>query len=104
MSILKDVLKDEYERLKSLERWYNHEIASLPKGSISIKKRKGREYLYINYRQKDRVKSDYVGYASSEKSSEMISKIEKRKEYEKELKAVKSDLKELERALYGKKI
>ncbi len=104
MSVLKDVLKDEYERLKSLEQWYNHEIASLPKGSISIKKRKGREYLYINYRQKDKVKSDYVGCVSAEKSSEMISKIKQRKEYEKELKAVRNDLKELERALYGKKI
>ena len=79
MSILKDVLKDEYERLKSLERWYNHEIASLPIGSISIKRRKGREYLYINYRHKEKVKSDYVGYVSSEKSSEMISKIKKKK-------------------------
>ncbi len=104
MSILKDVLKDEYKRLNSLVQWYKQQIASLPKGSISIKRRKGREYLYINYRQKDKVKSDYVGYISSEKATEMIIKIKQRKDYENELKAVKNDLKELERALYGKKI
>lgn len=104
MSILKDVLIDEYERLKSLGEWYKQEIVSLPKGSISLKKRKNREYLYINYRKKSKVKSDYVGLASSEKAIDVANKIKQRKNHEQELKVVKQDLKELERALYGKKI
>ncbi len=104
MSILKDVLNDEYSRLQSLSQWYSKEIALLPKGSISIKKRKNRDYLYINYRLKERVKSDYIGYVASEKAIGVIKKIKQRKEYERELKAVKSSLKELERVLHGKKI
>lgn len=104
MSILKDVLSDEYERLKSLEEWYKQEILSLPKGSISLKKRRDREYLYINYRENNKVKSDYVGFAASEKAVDTANKIKQRKNYEEELKTVKQDLKELKRALYGKKI
>ena len=104
MSILKDVLTDEYKRLKSLGEWYKQEIVSLPKGSISLKKRKNREYLYINYREKNKVKSDYVGLASSEKAVDVANKIKQRKKIEEELKSVKQGLKELERALYGKKI
>ena len=104
MSILSDVLKDEYERLKSLEEWYKQEIGSLPKGSLSLKKRKNREYLYLNYREKSKVKSDYVGLASSKKAIDVANKIRQRKNHEQELKAVKQDLKEVERALYGKKI
>ena len=103
MSILQDVLLDEYERLKSLAQWYVKEISSLPKGSISIKKRRDREYLYINYREKNKVKSNYVGLVSSEKAVEIANKIKQRKKFEKELKVVKRDLKELERALYAKK-
>ncbi|MBU0994875.1 MAG: hypothetical protein KJ737_20480 [Proteobacteria bacterium] len=104
MSVLKDVLSDEHERLKSLVQWYKQEIASLPKGSMSIKKRKDRKYLYINYREKNKVKSDYVGLVSSEKAAELANKILQRKKYEEDLKVIKKDLKELERALYGKKI
>ncbi len=104
MSILKDVLSDEHERLKSLVQWYKQEIALLPKGSISIKKRKDREYLYLNYREKDRVKSNYVGHIKSEKAIEVGDKIKQRMKYEEELKVIKKDFKELERALYGKKI
>ena len=104
MSILKDVLSDEYERLKSLVQWYIEKMSSFPKGSISIKKRRDREYLYINCREKNKVKSDYVGLVSSEKASEVANIIKQRKKYEEELKTVKRDLKEFERALYGKKI
>jgi len=76
----------------------------LNKGSISIKKRKDREYLYINYRQKNKVKSDYVGLASSKKAIGMANEIKQRKKYEEKIKIIKKDLKELERAFYGKKI
>lgn len=104
MSILKDVLSDEHERLKSLVQWYKQEISLLPKGYISLKKRKGRDYLYINYRQKNKVKSGYVGLASSEKAIAIVDKIKQRKKYEAELKPIKSDLKEIERAINGKKV
>lgn len=104
MSILKDVLSDEHKRLKSLVEWYKQEISLLPKGYISLKKRKGRDYLYVNYRKKNKVKSGYVGIASSEKAIAVAEKIKQRKKYEAEFKSIKNDLKEIERTLYGKKI
>ena len=61
MSYLKSILKEEYERLRALSGKYQDEISALPRGSISIKKRNQREYVYLAYRKKGNVKFEYVG-------------------------------------------
>ncbi|MGE0084497.1 MAG: hypothetical protein AB7S75_08745 [Desulfococcaceae bacterium] len=104
MSYLKNIMQEEHQRLKALSEKYRVEIGSLPKGSISVKKRGQKKYLYLAYRQKKKVISEYIGPAESEHSETIIKKINIRKNYEIKLKQVKTDLKEIEKVLNGRKI
>ena len=104
MSYLKSVLKEEYERLKALLKKYSDEISSLPHGSISIKKRNQKEYVYLAYRKKENVKFEYIGSISSEKSKNVVKKVKLRKGYEIKLKQVRKDLEEIEKVINGRKL
>lgn len=104
MSYLKSVLQEEYERLKALLQKYNDEIFALPRGSISIKKRNHKEYVYLAYRKKENVKFEYIGSISSEKSNNVVKKVKLRKGYEIKLKQVKKDLQEIEKVINGRKL
>ena len=104
MSYLKSVLQEEYERLKALLQKYNNEISALPHGSISIKKRNQKEYVYLAYRKKENVKFEYIGSISSEKSKDIVKKVKLRKGYEIKLKQVRKDLEEIEKVINGRKL
>lgn len=104
MGYLKGVLHEERKRLKALFKKYSSEIASLPRGCVSIKKRKDRDYLYLAYRQGSKVNFKYIGQVSSENSKAVLEGIELRKKYENKLKQVKKDLKEIERVISGRRI
>ncbi len=104
MSYIKAILQEEYQRLKALSDKYNDEINSLPRGSISIKKRNQREYLYLAYRQQSKLKFEYIGPVASEKSQTVLNQIDLRKEFEHKLKQVKKDLLEIEKVTNGIKI
>jgi hypothetical protein len=104
MSYLKGVLQEEFSRLKALAKKYQSEISLLPHGSVSIKKRNKKDYLYLASRQKDKVKFKYIGPISSDGSKKMIKKIESRKQYEDKLKEVNADIREIEKVLNGRKI
>ena len=60
MSVLEDVLEEEYARSSRLLGLMEQEISLLPKGSIRMRNIKGHEYCYLNYRSATRSKSDYV--------------------------------------------
>ena len=104
MGYLKGVLHEERERLKSLSGKYSREIASLPRGCVSIKKRRDQDYLYLAFRQGSKVNFEYIGQVSSENSKAVLKRIELRKKYENKLKRVTKDLKEIEKVLSGRKI
>ena len=104
MSYVKNILQEEFHRLKSLSKKYTDEIRLLPKGSVSIKKRNFKEYLYLAYREKDRVRFEYIGPLISEKAIAVIKKIEQRKDFERKLKQIKKDLTEIEKVVNGRKI
>jgi len=104
MGYLKGVLHEERKRLKALSRKYNSEIATLPRGCVSIKKRRDQDYLYLAYRQGSKVNFKYIGLVSSENAKVVLKKIVLRKGYETKLKQVKKDLKEIERVISGRKI
>ena len=103
MSYLKSVLQEEYERLKALLQKFNDEISALPHGSISIKKRNQKEYVYLAYRKKENVKFEYIGSISSEKSKNVVKKVKLRKGYEIKLKQVRKDLEEIEKVINKRK-
>ena len=104
MSYLKNIIQEEHQRLKALSNKYREEIDSLPRGSISIKTRSSKEYLYLARRDKGKVQFRYIGPVTSEHSQDMLNKVAQRKEYEIKLKQVKKDLRETEKIINGRKI
>jgi hypothetical protein len=104
MGVIGNILEEERERLSRLLERYRLEIEKLPKGSISRKMRKGRWYLYLAYRESERIKFQYLGKESSPKAQEIARQIQERRKYEKLFKQVKRDLKEIERAIHGRKV
>lgn len=95
MSIIKSILKDEYDRLNQLCEIYGQDIQQYPKGALSFKAIKGHIYAYLAYREQKKVKFKYIGPKDSEKVAEMEKQIVARKKLESELKKIESDLKEL---------
>jgi hypothetical protein len=102
MNAILGILKEELERLEKLSQKYKEMIEKLPKGSISIKKRRGHSYAYLAFREQGKVRFKYLGKASSEKVREFQKKIESRKKYESLLKKVKINKKEVKGAIRGK--
>jgi hypothetical protein len=104
MSYIKNILQEEHRRLQALCQKYMDKIDSLPKGTVSVKKRNKSEYLYLASRQGGKVRFIYIGSVASEKARKLMDQISDRKSYELKLKQVKNDLKEIGKVLNGRKI
>ena len=102
MSIVFGVLQEEYERLQQLAAKYRENIAGLPKGSLQIKTRNGHGYVYLTYRDRQKVISKYIGKVGSLQVEELLQQVNERKQYEQKLKRVSKDLHEIRRVLHGK--
>jgi hypothetical protein len=102
MSVIKGVLEEELKRLKELSEDYEKKIDSLRKGSISRKKRNKNVYLYWAFRENDKIKFIYIGPEGSDAGKKALENRNKRIKYQKLLKKVKSDIKEIKRALNEK--
>lgn len=98
-----DILEEEKRRLLSLKARYEQQLSELPKGSISRKKRWKREYLYLAYRESDRVKFEYIAPVDSEVAREVEAKVRRRKDLEQKLSQVEENLAHVERGLRGKR-
>ena len=103
MSILMDIIQDEKERLEDLLKFYEEEISKLPKGYISKKKVNGKIYYYRSFRDKNFVKTKYIGPESSDEVKNIENKISERKKLEELYKKAKENLAEAKRALRAKK-
>jgi len=104
MSYVKGILKEEYERLSSLSEKYRDKVSVFPKGCASIKNRKGLPYLYLASRKAGKVCFEYVGAVSSDNAQSILKKIEQRNKFMVKLKQVKKDLREIVKALNGRKL
>lgn len=102
MAVIFHVLKEELERLQETESGYSKAIADMPRGTPRIQQRRNRNYLYLEYRDGDRVMHDYIGPQDSDKAKEVLERVAQRRRYEKLLKETKSALKEVRKALRGK--
>ena len=60
MSILSEILKEEYERLNNTLSSYAALVESLPKGSIREKLINGKKYQYLQWRDGGKVRSRYI--------------------------------------------
>ena len=99
MSIIKDILKDEKERLILLKNQIEEQISSLPKGSLSKKRRSNRFFYYLAYREGRKVIFKYVGKENSSRVISLNEDIQKRRKFEKRLRDIKRDLKDINRGL-----
>ena len=99
MSIIKDILKDEKERLILLRNQIEEQISSLPKGSLSKKRRNNRYFYYLAYREGRKVIFKYVGKENSSQVISLDEDIQKRRKFEKRLRDIKRDLKDINRGL-----
>lgn len=97
--IVKSVFQDELERNQRLVARYEKELENLPKGSIFKRKIGNKEYLYLNYREGEKVISKFLGKAEEFNSEELQLQLDKRKEYKKLLKKLKIEQKELLKAM-----
>ncbi|MFA6807559.1 MAG: hypothetical protein WCR27_01065 [Eubacteriales bacterium] len=96
--MIKDVLKEELERLQQMERVYREKIAMLPKGSIQYKRINGQKYPYLFVRDGNKVKSKYLKL-DERALSEMHFQIQQRRKYEKVLMEINKDFKIISKAI-----
>ncbi len=95
MSVIKNIIQEEYNRLNSLIELYNEKIAEYPRGSLSVKKRGVHAYYYLAYRDHQKVKFLYLGKERSEKVKEYAKKIEQRHKYERMRSKSKTNLNQI---------
>ena len=99
MSVIQDVLKDEYNRLNSLVELYDQKISEYPKGSMSVKKRGHQSYCYQVFRDHHQIKFHYVGKQGSPEAKRFSAQIEKRRGYEAKRRESKDRLSEVSKLL-----
>jgi len=103
MGIIRGILKEELERLEELSVFYKKKISEYPQGSISVKERSGKRYIYLAHREDKKIVFDYIGKDIPEVRKTIKEELQQRREYQAKLRQVKENLKEVERALRGKK-
>lgn len=96
MSVIDEVLQEEYERSSRISAALEAELAGLPRGSIRERVIKGKPYYYLQFREGGHVRSRYV---SRDEVGVLRSQLVRRKEVLAALKEQKESRKKIERAL-----
>ena len=99
MNILNSVLKEEFNRLKKLNRQYLEQISNLPKGSLIRKKIKGHIYYYLSIWQENKSALKYIGKLSVKERENLLDKIDERRKLERLRRQVKENIKKLEKII-----
>jgi hypothetical protein len=103
MALVFDILDEERRRLLTLKARYERQLAELPKGTLSRKRRWNREYLYIAYRESGKVRFAYVGPINSDAARDAEAKVRRRQDLEEKLRHVEGNLAHIERGLRGRR-
>jgi hypothetical protein len=103
MSVIRGILEEECDRLEELSVFYKEKIAEAPRGSISVKERGGKKYIYLARREDNKIIFEYVGKDVIEVRNALNERIRQRKEYQAKLRQARENLKEVKRALRGKR-
>ena len=96
MSVLINVLKEEYERSKRIVKSIDKELSILPIGYISKKQIGGHIYYYIQFKENGKIKSKYI---NKKDALEYNKKVLRRRELLKNRKELLMDQKRIERVL-----
>ena len=102
MSIIFDIVKEEYSRLNEALQVYSKRVAEEIKGASRIKLVGKKKYLYIEKREGPKVVYKYIGEIHSPQAASTLESIKRRKKNEDSLKKVRNDLKDVKKVLRGK--
>lgn len=96
MSVLEEVLEEEFERSIRVGHAIRRELDNFPKGSVRVRKNGDRDYYYLNYREGNKARSRYI----PAKDVELIKRqVTRRKELLAALKEQEQACRQIERAL-----
>lgn len=98
INIIKETLAEELERNERSRRVYRREIDLLPRGSVCVRSRGGRQYCYLKYREGDKTVTKYVG-AAPLFERELREKVARRKTLEESLRRLRREQAFIEKAL-----
>lgn len=96
MAILDEVLSEEYDRMKKMRVVMKMELDSLPKGYISKKIIKGKQYSYLQMRQCGKVVSEFI---PAKNVMALEKQIEKRNQLKMSINEIDKNMKKIERVL-----
>lgn len=96
MDMIKSILEEELDSALELMKHYQNHLNSLPKGSLSAKKIKGNKYIYLQYREGNKIVGRVL---HGDEIQGYRDKIEKRNKYKRLLKDVGGKVRYLRRAL-----
>jgi len=99
MSIISEVLREELERNIVMQKSYQDEILSLPRGTMIRKKISNRDYYYLLYRDQGKVTTSYLGAAKKVDVNAMQKQIARRRYFQDSLKKLKIEEKEIRKAI-----
>ena len=99
--IIKGVMKEELQNSLRMLKRYRQEYASLPKGSVIVKKIRRQEYDYLVFRENGKVVFKYLKNLSDKEKSVYQEAKKKREEYRKLISDLKDEVKFIKRALNG---
>ena len=97
-NMIREMLEEELDRNARAQEAYAAERDRLPKGSVTVKRRGGKEYCYLKYRDGSRIVTDYVGKAPIVET-ELRASVARRKEIEATIRQLRVERAYIERAL-----
>jgi hypothetical protein len=86
MSAIETMMQSEYQRMYRSVTRLREECMQRPKGSLAVKQRGNRGYVYLVKRVDGKVVTEYIGKEGSWKAKGVEAKVLERKRYEAELK------------------
>lgn len=100
--VIKGVLAEELENSVRMKKSYEEALRDLPKGSLAIKKIRGRAYGYLAKRVGKKVKYNYLGKVTDVDKNKYLETTKLRAKYRKLLSQIKKQIKFLKGSLRGK--
>lgn len=97
--IVKSVLKEELERVRSLQRRYEQKLKEYPAGYLLKRNSGSKIYYYLSYREEDRIRQKYLGSLSSDELKKYQRQMEEKKVVRDQMAQVKNNIRYLERLL-----
>lgn len=95
-SMIRIMLKDEYDRTLRMIEIYRDELQKYPIGSPVIRKHSNNSYMYLAYRDNGKVINKYIGNINSEKVKKLEKDLMKRKYLSDVLDKMEFERKEIE--------